>query len=241
MLRAEIARLEDRRSMRWTFTNRPSARHRQTGLCRTKRSPTNWRRAFTRHVGLSRISDLYLRKAHERYVRWGADGKVRQLDRLYPHLRENELPQGPISTIGTPIEELDLETVVNVTQAVSSEIVLEKLVETLLRTAIEQASAERGLLILTHGGELSIRAEANTTGTSVAVRLRNTPVSAAEVPESVIRYVARTYENVVIEDASAQIRFQRTTISVRSVHVQSSACLWLNSVLSLRSFIWRTI
>ncbi len=42
------------RSMLWTFTNRPSARHRQTGLCRTRRSPTNWRRGSTRHVGLSR-------------------------------------------------------------------------------------------------------------------------------------------------------------------------------------------
>ncbi len=39
------------------------------------------------------------------------------------------------------------------------------------------------------------------------VCLRDTPVSAAELPESVIRYVARTQESVIIEDASAQNPF----------------------------------
>ena len=55
---------------------------------------------------------------------------------------------GPTSTIGAPVEHLDLATVIKVSQAVSGEIVLEKLIDTLMRTAIEQAGAERGLLIL---------------------------------------------------------------------------------------------
>ncbi len=73
---------------------------------------------------------------------------MRQLDELYPRLREEEPPPGPTATIAAPVEHLDLATVLKVSQAVSGEIVLEKLIETLLRTAIEQAGAERGLLIL---------------------------------------------------------------------------------------------
>ena len=58
-----------------------------------------------------------------------------------------------------------------VSQAVSGEIVLEKLIDTLMRTAIEQAGAERGLLILPRGAEQRIEAEATTSGDTVVVRL----------------------------------------------------------------------
>jgi GAF domain-containing protein len=85
--------------------------------------------------------------------------------------------------------------------------VLEKLVEMLLRTAIEHAGAERGLLILPRGSELLIQAEAKTSGSSVTVRLHETPVSAVELPESIVRYAARTQESVILDDAAAQNPF----------------------------------
>ena len=91
--------------------------------------------------GFEDFAHVYLRKARDGYLRWGADGKVRQLDELYPHLREGEPAPGPASTIGAPVESLDLATVIRVSQAISGEIVLEKLIDTLMRTAIEQAGA----------------------------------------------------------------------------------------------------
>ena len=63
----------------------------------------------------------------------------------------------PTATIQTPVEHLDLATVIKVSEAVSGEIVLERLIDTLMRTAIEHAGAERGLLILPRGEELSHR------------------------------------------------------------------------------------
>ncbi|MGH8514836.1 MAG: GAF domain-containing protein, partial [Gammaproteobacteria bacterium] len=207
LLRAEIARLEDRALDAIDLYEQAIRSAQANGFVQNEALAYEVAARFYAARGFEQISDIYLRNARYGYVRWGADGKVRQLDRLYPHLPENEPVPGPISTIGAPVEHLDLATVVKVSQAVSGEIVLEKLVDALLRTAIEQASAERGLLILAHGGELSIRAEANTSGTTVMVCLRDTPVSAAELPESVIRYVARTQESVIIEDASAQNPF----------------------------------
>ena len=132
--------------------------------------------------GFDDIAHLYLRRARQCYARWGADGKVRQLDERYPRLREEEPAPDSRATIGEPVERLELATVLEVSQAVSGEIVLETLVETLLCTAIEHAGAERGLLCLPHGSELLIQAEAKTRGSSVTVRLRETPVSAIELP-----------------------------------------------------------
>src|SRR6202790_5080715 len=71
--------------------------------------------------GLEKIAHAYLQDARYGYLRWGANGKVRQLDQLYPHLRVTS----PTSTIGAPVEHLDLATVIKVSQAVSGEIVRE--------------------------------------------------------------------------------------------------------------------
>ena len=84
-------------------------------------------------------------------MRWGADGKVRQLDQLYQTAREGEPQRIPTSTIMEPIEQLDLATVIEVSQAVLGENVLEKLLDTIMRTAIVQAGAQRALLIIARG------------------------------------------------------------------------------------------
>ena len=153
------------------------------------------------------ISHAYLRNARYGYLRWGADGKVRQLDQLHPHLRAEERAPGPTGTIGAPVEHLDLATVVSVSEAVSGEVVLEKLLNTLMRTAIQQAGAERGILLLLHEAEPRIAAEATTSGDTVVTRLRDAPLTGAELPEAVLHHVLRTRESVILDDAAARSPF----------------------------------
>ena len=131
---------------------------------------------------------------------------------------------GPTGTIGTPVEQLDLATVIKVSQALSGEVVLDKLIETLLRLAIEHAGAGRGLLILPRDGELRIQAQASTSGSSVTVRLCETPMSVTELPESVVRYAARTQERVIIDDASAGNPFSDDPY-IRQPRARSVLCL----------------
>ena len=64
---------------------------------------------------------------------------------------EVPLPPDPTSAILASVEHLDLATVIKLSQAILGEIVLEKLIDRLMRTAIEHAGAERGLLILARG------------------------------------------------------------------------------------------
>ena len=174
--------------------------------------------------GFDKIAHAYLRDARQGYLRWGADGKVRQLDEKYSHLGERETAPAPTTTIAAPVEHLDLATILRVSQAVSGEIVLGKLIDTLLRTAIEHAGAARGLLILSRGDELSIAAEANTVGDTVTVRLREGPVAGSEIPESVAHYAARTQESVILDDASAPSPFSADEYP-RRVHPRSVLCL----------------
>jgi PAS domain S-box-containing protein len=130
----------------------------------------------------------------------------------------------PKSTIGAPVEHLDLATVIKVSQAVSGEIVLEKLIDTLMRTAIEQAGAEQGLLILSRGTEQRIAAEGSTSGNAITVHLRDENVTAAALPESVLHHVLRSRESVILDDAASQFSFADDPY-IRQRRARSVLCL----------------
>jgi len=174
--------------------------------------------------GFKKIARAYLRDARDSYIRWGADGKVRQLDELYPHLREEKPFAGPTSTIGAPVEQLDLAAVIKVSQAVSGEIVLEKLIDMLMRTAIEQAGAGRGLLILAVGDGYRIEAEVTTSNNTVTVGQRQSSVTATDLPESLLHYVIRTKESVLLHDAAATNPFSADKY-IDQHHARSILCL----------------
>ena len=87
---------------------------------------------------------------------------------------------------------LDSATVIKVSEAVSGEIELEKLIDTLMRAAVEHSGAARGLLILPRGDDYRIEAEATTSRDSVNVALRQAGVTAADLPSSVFQHVLRT-------------------------------------------------
>lgn len=156
--------------------------------------------------GLEKIARVYLRDARHCYQRWGARGKVRQLDEAYPYLRDDEPAAGLTSTIRASIEHLDLATVVKVSQAISGEMMPQRLIDTLMRTAVEQAGAERGVLILYRSGQPRIAAEATIGGDKVIVRLCD-EIAAEALPESVLQQVVRTHDSIIIEDAAIQSSF----------------------------------
>jgi PAS domain S-box-containing protein len=173
--------------------------------------------------GIEKVARSYLREARYCYLCWGALGKVLQLEQRYPTICEQ--PSGrPTTTIGTFVEQLDLGTVMKASHAVSGEIVLEKLIETLMAIAVEHAGAERGLLILPHGEEHRIEAEARTGRDGVEVSLRQRLMTPSELPASVLRYVIRTQESVILNDASIHNLFSEDEYVYQS-HPRSILCL----------------
>jgi PAS domain S-box-containing protein len=195
----------------------------------------------------NRIADAYLREARYGYFTWGADGKVRQLDRLYPQLRKEEPPPSPTSTIVAPVELLDLATVIKVSQAISGEMVLEKLIDQLLRLAIEHAGADRGVLIVPRLDALHIEAEARISGSRVIVDVGPSAATGASLPETLVRYVMRSRESAILDDASDTNPFstdpyvlQRRPRSVLCLPLikqgQLSGALYLENSLAPRVF-----
>ncbi len=201
LVSAEVARIEGRMVEAESFYENAIRSAHANGFVQNEAVSYEVAARFYAARGFDKIANAYLREARYCYQRWGADGKVRQLDQLYPHLWKEELTLGATSTIVAPTELLDLATVIKVSQAVSGEMVLEKLIERIMRVAIEHAGAERGLLILPRGDELQVKAEALITGNDVTVHLRDTSETGAVFPESVVRYVARTRKDVILDDA----------------------------------------
>jgi predicted ATPase/signal transduction histidine kinase len=203
LVAAELARLEGRDLAAMEGYEAAIRAAREQGFAHDEALGNELTARFYLARGLDTVAQAYLRQARAAYLRWGALGKVRQLEEVYPRLREKAPLPGPTGTIGTPVEQLDLAMVMKAAQAVAGELDLQKLIQTLLTIALEHAGADRGLMLLPQGPELSIAAEARTGPEGLEVQLRPRPVTAAELPESLLRYVRRSQTSVILEDAAA--------------------------------------
>jgi predicted ATPase/signal transduction histidine kinase len=206
---AEIARIEGRELDAENLYEKAIQSAREHGFVQNEAIAHEVAARFYSARGFETIAHTYLRNARYCYLRWGALGKVRQIDQSYPPLYEERTSSSPITTIGTPVVQLDVGTVVKASQAVFSEIVLDKLIEALMRIAVEHAGAERGVLIAIRNNELQIEAEARTSRGKIEVVLRHVAITFADLPESVLHYVIRTRESVVLHDASVANLFSR--------------------------------
>ena len=203
LVSAEIARLEGRPFDAMQLYEQAIQSARENGFVQNEALAHEVAARFYAARGFETIAQAYLRNARYGYLRWGALGKVRQLEQSHPHLREDSTPPPATALFGAPVEHLDIGSVVKASQAVSGEIVLDRLIETLMTLALEQAGAERGLLILLRGDTPRIEAEARTDRKTVEVTLRQETVTPAELPESLLHTVIRTRESVILDDASA--------------------------------------
>jgi PAS domain S-box-containing protein len=199
---AEIARLEGRDLEAMRQYEQAILLAREQGFVQNEGLAYEVAARFYSGRGFATIAHAHLRNARNCYDRWGALGKVKQLDRRYPHLHEEQDPTSLTATIDTPVVQLDVESVIKASQALSSEIVLNKLIEKLMRIAVEHAGAERGLLILLRGDEPQIEAEATTGHGRVEVTVRQAAVMQSDLPLSALHYVIRTRERVLLDDAS---------------------------------------
>ena len=201
LVSAEIARLEGRDADAMRLYEQAIRSAHEHGFVQNEGLAYEVAARFYAARGVESIADAYIRNAKDCYFRWGADGKVRQLDRLYPHLIVPDERHSAVG-IGSAVQQLDVASVVKASQALSSEIAMPKLIERLMTVAIENAGADRGLLMLPSGDEYLIRAEARTTGDQVEVTTRHEPITGIVCPESLVRYVIRTRESVILDDAS---------------------------------------
>ncbi|SET45387.1 trifunctional serine/threonine-protein kinase/ATP-binding protein/sensor histidine kinase [Stigmatella erecta] len=141
------------------------------------------------------LADAYARQAREAYLGWGALGKVRHLEGQWPGLASATAALESIP--GTDSAQLDVLSVVKAQHAISGEIVLDRLADTLLKVAIENAGAQRGALVLLQGGKLSVVADS-----AALPEPSGADGNEASLPWTLIAYVRRTREHVLLDDAT---------------------------------------
>ena len=175
--------------------------------------------------GKETIAQTYMTNAYYAYARWGAKAKVEDLEKQYPQLLAPILTQKNTATIRETIVQtigktvtssifgsansaiLDFATVIKASQSVSGEVELDKLLSTLMQVAIENAGAEKAFLMLSKAGKLMIEAT-GVSGTKEATVLQSIPVEqSTEIPVTIINYVYRTSETLVLDDASVENTF----------------------------------
>ncbi len=186
---------------------------------------------FYLNWGKEKIAQDYLTKAYYGYAHWGAKAKVQDLERRYPDLLSPILRSQPtaLSVTGTLFSSaslssvhaavthtstssstsisaaLDLATVLKASQTLSSEIQLDQLLAALLSTVLENAGADKGVLLLPHEQKWFVEAVARfdqpTKIQSVALS------SSVEVPHAVIHTVKRSLQPIVIVEATTHAVF----------------------------------
>jgi PAS domain S-box-containing protein len=199
LVAAELARLERRHLDAERLYEQAIRSARASGFVHNEALACETAARFYTTRGLQVIADLFLERAHDGYRRWGADSKVRQLEARYPQLVMIDLRGGKREAT-SPDQQLDVAAVVKASQALSGEMLLPRLIERLMTIAVQNAGADRGLLILPDGNDYRIEAEARADGEQIVLHYG----AAAEpaVPEAIIRYVMRTQECVILDDAA---------------------------------------
>jgi len=160
-----------------------------------------------------KLAQTYMIEAYYCYVQWGATAKVTDLETRYPQLLAPIQPG--IKTTKTTASvtttssgsNLDITTVMKATSAISGEIMLDKLMSSLMKILMESAGAQRGYLISSSQGKLLIEAEGKIDDNPVTV-LQSIPVeNCQKLSEAIVNYVARTQESVVLDDAVREGQF----------------------------------
>ncbi len=183
--------------------------------------------------GREKIAQTYMKEAHYCYERWGATAKVKDLETRYPQLfpQSSGMASTPIhTTSGTTSSSsdiaFDLAAVMKASQAISREIELDRLLNSLMKILIENAGAQTGFLILENSGEWAIEAscELNDGENVYATRVLQSIPIANRLPESIIQYVIRTHESVILNDATREGNFINEPY-IQQNQTQSLLCL----------------
>lgn len=170
------------------------------------------------------ITKSYLNSALYYYHIWGALAKMKQLEKLYPSFIDNIYEENPPTELeGTAsvitqrgdTESFNLASMVKVSEAISREIYLDKVLSSLVKILIENAGAERGVLILQKGDHLFIEAEASFDKNEVSV-LQSIPMEKGDLPLTVINYAIRFSEYIVLNDAIKSERFSKDPYVIKN-------------------------
>ncbi len=173
--------------------------------------------------GREKLARMHLHDAYHGYQQWGAVSKTKQLEEQYPQWFFKPERRSTPESVAMPAPGLlDLSTVMKASLSISGEIVLGRLLEKLMRIAIENAGAEKGFLLLKKEQEWYIEAGGNVSESSIWVLL-SLPLTPT-LPIAMVQYVELAKEELVLDDAAVRGRFINDPY-IRKHKIRSVLCL----------------
>ncbi len=187
------------------------------------------------------LANFYLQNAYRVYKRWGADAKLKQMENQYIQLRGGGSPEWQVDSLQEPpanrAGNIDLETVLKASAALSGEIILPKLLKKMMQIILENAGAQTGFLIMEKNGERYIEAEIKA-GNDEVKTLQSVPVSKSDLlAESVLNYVYMTQETVILDDASKSQLFGNDAF-IKNHECKSVLCIPLLNMGKIQAIIY---
>jgi GAF domain-containing protein len=203
LIAAEIARIEKRDLVAIQKYEEAVRLARDYGFTQVEGVANELAARFHAARGLETAADAYLRGARACYRRWGAETKVTQIDRDRFGSADTSSSGAPEAEAFIKYDQLDIAAVIEMSQAVSSEIVLDQLVERLMKSVVEHAGAVRGVLLLHMDGRVRPIAEAVAAMDGVVVHRLLQPKGSLVLPEAILNFVMRTHEPLILTNAQA--------------------------------------
>ncbi len=174
-------------------------------------------------LGKQHFADLYLRAAHYAYGLWGAKRKVELLEERFRLLRHPPSESGSRST-SSGGDAIDVESVFRATEAIASKLDIDTLLPTLMRVTMENAGAERAVFVVVEQGELQVAVEGHVDGEPTTFEPRIDLEQWPGLPHSVIRFVQRTGDPLMLGRATRDPRF-RNDPYIEAHRTRSVLCL----------------
>ncbi|NBB88190.1 MAG: AAA family ATPase, partial [Bacteroidetes bacterium] len=166
-------------------------------------------------IGKREMGIYYLKTAYAGYLQWGAEAKVQQIEKKYPEqINKNWLSGGvDLNSSGSESgrgQNLDITTVIKSAASISGEVVLSDLLAVLIHLAIENAGAQRGVFLLKDENKEWHVEALKDISLDREEMMQHIPMHKfEELPVSLVQYVIRTREKLVLDDASQDQQFAR--------------------------------
>ena len=209
LVSAEIARLDGRPLDAAALYDKAIVTSRRSGFTHQEALASELAARFYLDRDYTGLPGLYLREAVAAYSRWGANAKVRQLEQQYALLLDQEQRRTTGSGVmNMAAEAFDAQTAVKVSRTLSGDMTPTEMMGALMRLVVENEGAERCCLLLTGDGlRLAAEGVVGRDGTSIRAFEPGTAPIATRIPTSVINYVQRTRERVLLSDVAENTAF----------------------------------
>jgi PAS domain S-box-containing protein len=208
LVEAERMRLDGEGMATLDYYDKAVSLARENGFTQEEALANELAAKFCSEKGKEEFAKAYMKEAYRCYESWGAVRKVKDLEARYSHLLETRFQNNRSgSKAGNILELLDLTTLMKTTRAISGEIKMDRLLNEVMHIIMENAGAQSGYILQEQAGVWQIMAksgagvEEGEMHVSVGIDKHDT------VSSSIVRYVARTKESVVLDDAASKGNF----------------------------------